>query len=107
MTEGVLRALHRAEAPLPPFERWTWPYHDFTRPRASRLPPGRPDRIRVGMLPTSWRFRAGNRIRLSISCADADHFAQVPHGRPPLLTIFHGGVHTSQLDLPWRGYEEI
>jgi predicted acyl esterase len=61
------------------------------------------ERLHFALLPTSWTFHAGSRIRLSISGADADHFAQVPHGRPPLIRVFHGPDHDSRLTLPWRG----
>ena len=53
--------------------------------------------IVVVLLPTAWRFHAGSRIRLAIAGADADHYGQVPHGRPPALTIDRGN---SCLDLP-------
>ena len=37
VTEGVLRALHRREAPAPPLERRTWPYRTFTRADAAPM----------------------------------------------------------------------
>jgi hypothetical protein len=49
-------------------------------------------------LPTAWGFSAGSRVRIAIGGADADHYGQVPHGRPPLLTVHHGA---SFLDLPF------
>jgi hypothetical protein len=41
----------------------------------------------ITLLPTAWRFGKASRIRLAIAGADADHYAQVPHGRPPAFTI--------------------
>jgi len=102
ITEGVLRALHRAEAPPPRLEQRPWPYHPFTRAAAAPLVPGEPARLRFALLPTSWRLEAGSRLRLSIAGADADHYVLVPHGRPPLLTIHRGGHHASLIELPWR-----
>jgi putative CocE/NonD family hydrolase len=102
VTEGVLRALHRQEAPPPRLEQRTWPYHPFTRAAASPLPQGRAERLRFGLLPTSWRFKAGSRIRIALAGADRDHYAQVPHGRPPTLTIHRGAGFASMLELPWR-----
>ena len=43
---------------------------------------------------------AGSRIRLSIAGADDDHCGQVPHGRPPLVTLLRGEGHASVLELP-------
>jgi putative CocE/NonD family hydrolase len=98
VTEGLLRTLHRAEAPPPREYRCTWPFRTFHRRDASPLTPGVAERIRVPLLATSWTFAAGSRIRLSIAGHDADHMVQVPHGRPPVLTL-HAG---SALDLPLR-----
>ncbi|MDB5592215.1 CocE/NonD family hydrolase [Enterovirga sp.] len=99
VTEGLLRALHRAEAPCPDSYRTAWPFRTFARGDAQPLVPGRRERIRIPCLPVAWRFAAGSRIRLSISGADADHCGQVPHGRPPRLTLDLGRCH---VDLPVR-----
>jgi hypothetical protein len=39
---------------------------------------------------------------VAIAGADADNFGQVPHGRPPILSIHRGGVHASSIVLPLR-----
>jgi putative CocE/NonD family hydrolase len=102
VTEGVLRALHRREAPPPRFERRTWPYRTFAQADAAPMPAGRAELLRFGLLPTSWLFKAGSRIRVAIAGADADHYVQVPHGRPPVLTVHRGSDHPSAIALPWR-----
>jgi len=100
VTEGVLRAIHRAEAPAPRNYRTTWPWRSFARTAARPMPPGEPQLLRFALLPTAWRFAKGSRLRLSIAAADADHFAQTPHGRPPVLTVLSGGERASLLELP-------
>jgi putative CocE/NonD family hydrolase len=100
VTEGLLRALHRKEQPVPASYRTTWPFRSFSRTDAAPLAPGQVERIRIPLLPVAWRFSAGSRIRLSISGADDDHCGQVPHGRPPLLTMLWGGKSASVLELP-------
>ncbi|MGG5890487.1 CocE/NonD family hydrolase [Falsiroseomonas sp. HC035] len=102
VTEGLLRALHRRESPAPDRYRTTWSFRSFHRADASPLMPGRAERIRIPLLPTAWVFHKGSRIRLSLSGADADHAAQVPHGRPPRLTLLRGGDRASALELPLR-----
>ena len=67
------------------------------------MPVGEPQLLRFALLPTSWRFAEGSRIRLSIAGADADHFVQTPHGRPPLLTVLSGGERATSLALPTGG----
>src|SRR5215475_7235331 len=100
VTEGLLRAIHRAEAPAPRNYRTTWPWRSFSRKAAQPMPPGEPQLLRFALLPTAWRFAKGSRLRLSIAAADADHFAQTPHGRPPTLTLMSGGDRSSLLELP-------
>jgi predicted acyl esterase len=102
VTEGLLRALHRKENSPPATYRTTWPFRSFRRADAAPLVPGEAERIRIPLLPISWVFRAGSRIRLSLAGADADHCVQVPHGRPPVLSILQGGAQASALDLPLR-----
>jgi putative CocE/NonD family hydrolase len=100
VTEGLLRALHRKEQPAPESYRTTWPFRSFSRADAAPLTPGKVERIRVPLLPVAWQFVAGSRIRLSIAGADDDHCGQVPHGRPPLLTVLWGEGNASVLELP-------
>ena len=100
VTEGLLRALHRKESECPPAHRTAWPYRSFSRADAAPMPAGRPERLHFALLPTSWTFRAGSRVRLAIAGADADHCAQIPHGRPPLLTLYRGADRASSIRLP-------
>ena len=58
----------------------------------------------VAFLPTAWRFGEASRIRLAIAGADVDHYGQVPHGRPPVLTIDRS---KSFLDLPGLPEREV
>lgn len=105
ITEGALRMLHRATAPCPPTYRTTWPWRTFHRADARRMEPGVPVPLRFALLPVSWKLMKGSRLRLSIAGADADHFAQVPHGRPPKLEVTLGGASASFVELPIRGVE--
>jgi len=102
VTEGVLRAIHRKEAAPEHNQNWSWPFRTFARADARPMPKGKPERLRFALIPTSWTFARGSRIRIAIAGADADHYAQVPHGRPPLLTIRRGGSMASSVTLPWR-----
>ncbi len=100
VTEGLLRALSRAEVECPSNYRTTWPYHSFTRKDAIAMPADAPQLLHFALLANGWRFAAGSRIRLSIAGADADHCAQVPHGRPPELNVHWGGEVASYITLP-------
>ena len=106
VTEGVLRALHRKEADPPANYRAAWPFRSYSRADAAPLQAGVPAYMRVVMLPTSWLFRSGSRLRLSLSGADCDHYGQVPHGRPPVLQVHRGAGFPSALVLPTRSLTE-
>jgi putative CocE/NonD family hydrolase len=103
VTEGMLRLLHRATAEAPARLRVVGPYRSFTRAAARPVVPGEAMRIDLALLPVAWRFAVGHRIRLAVAGADADHFAQVPHGRPPTFDIACGGGDGSRLELPVAG----
>jgi putative CocE/NonD family hydrolase len=102
VTEGLLRLLHRAEGKPPASYAATWPWRSFRREDAKHMQPGVPEAVRFALLPVSWTLRAGSRLRLAIAGADADHFMQVPHGRPPRLEFTLGGGNGSFIDLPLR-----
>lgn len=102
VTEGLLRLLHRQEAPCPDTYRTTWPFRSFHKADAAPMTPGYAEHIRLALLPIAWRFSKGSRIRVSLAGADRDHCGQVPHGRPPLWQIGHGAAQASHIRLPLR-----
>jgi predicted acyl esterase len=102
ITEGQLRMLHRASVSSPASYRTTWPYRTFHRADARHMTPGMPEMLRFALLPISWKLSRGSRLRLSIAGADADHFMQVPHGRPPRFEVVVGGATGSFVELPIR-----
>jgi putative CocE/NonD family hydrolase len=102
ITEGQLRMLHRASVSSPPSYRTTWPFRTFHRDDAHRMTPDMPEMLRFALLPVSWKVMRGSRLRLSIAGADADHFMQVPHGRPPRFEVVLGGANASFIELPLR-----
>ena len=102
ITEGLLRLLHRAETPPPPSYQVSWPYRTFRHEHARHMMPGAAETVRFALLPVSWTVQAGNRLRVAIAGGDADHFAQVTHGRPPRLAFTLGGEGGSFIDLPLR-----
>jgi putative CocE/NonD family hydrolase len=103
VTEGVFRAIHRKVLPAPRYLQCVGPYHSYARADAMLLEPEVPAETCFSLLPTSWRFGAGHRIRIAIAAADRDHFARIPDGRPPLLKILRGGSQASRIELPLEG----
>jgi len=102
VTEGQLRALHRriAEGPSPIWQ--AGPYHSFRRADARPLVPGEPTELAFELLPTSYLFQKGHRIRIAIATADAGHFARVPvdESVTPVLTVHRDRLRPSRIVLP-------
>ena len=100
VTEGMLRAIFRRTAEPPADYPHFGPWHPSGEADAEPLVPGEPALLEIQLMPTSWLFRAGHRIRLALAAADRDHLARVPFGRSPLLTVLRGGERASSLTLP-------
>ncbi|MEE2737431.1 MAG: CocE/NonD family hydrolase [Planctomycetota bacterium] len=100
VTEGVFRALHRRPGPNPPNIPVTGPTHSYRKEDAEMLTPEEPASISFELIPTSYLFRKGHRIRISIAASDSDHFTRIPDGRPPRITLFRDCEKPSCLVLP-------
>lgn len=101
LTEGQLRLIHRrsgtgfaARSPVP--EKFQ---HSFRREDALPLVPGRMERVRLALLPTSARVRRGHRLRLTLAGHDAETFARIPESGPLTLGL-RRGPGGSRLVLP-------
>ena len=101
VTEGELRALHRAIGSDPPYSR-AGPYHSFRRRDRLPLVPGEISRLDFALIATSYLFKRGHAIRVALAGVDRDHFVVLP-GPPPDWTVYHDAVHPSSLRLPVRG----
>jgi len=99
VTEGKLRASQRAQAE-PPFEALGLPFHSHRQGDAKSLAPGEPAEISFDLLPTSFRFTAGTRLRVTLAFADADNFDTPAHAPVPTVRLLHDPAHASHIDLP-------
>lgn len=100
VTEGMLRALFRKTAAPPADYPHVGPWHPSGAADAEPLVPGEPALLEIQLMPTSWLFGAGHRVRLALAAADRDHLARLPFGKSPLLTIFREPGRPSSLTLP-------
>ena len=98
VTEGQLRALHRAVSSQAPYATAA-PYHSFLRADAAPLAPGEVAELVIDLLPVSHRFLRGHAVRIAIAGADRDHFAPPPEPRAG-LRVHSGGAFASRIDLP-------
>jgi putative CocE/NonD family hydrolase len=99
VTEGQLRALHRKLSGGDPPYAQVIPHRTFSRADAAPLVPGKPAELTFDLLPTSYLFRAGHRIRVALACADKDHFALIPP-TPPTITVYREARRASHVVLP-------
>jgi putative CocE/NonD family hydrolase len=99
VTEGELRAVHRQLGRATPPYRHAVPYRTFKRADARPLVPGEVTELVFDLLPTSYLFGPGHRIRIAIAGADASHFAILP-GEPPTVRVHRSRSHSSRVDLP-------
>ncbi|MDH5700980.1 MAG: CocE/NonD family hydrolase [Nitrospirota bacterium] len=101
VTEGELRAIHRRllpgdtnlNSPRP------LPHHTFRRADAAPLIPGEVVPLLVELLPTSYQFKQGHRIRIALAGADKDHF-QLLDGPTPTWEVWHTPNRPSHVELP-------
>jgi putative CocE/NonD family hydrolase len=102
VTEGQLRLLHR-RASSEPSPYWIpGPYRTFKKKDAEPMTPGEAIHFTMELLPTSWCFGAGHRVRVAIAGADRDHFARIPAdtSMKVSLEILRGAKSPSAISLP-------
>jgi putative CocE/NonD family hydrolase len=99
ITEGNLRASHRTLGQAP-YNNLGLPYHRHYKSDLATIPPGEPVELVFDLLPTSYVFRAGNRIRITITCADADNFETPVLNPAPKLHLLRDRNHPSSIQLP-------
>ena len=104
VTEGQMRALHRAVSTQPAPIWQAGPYHSFRRADAVPLVPGEPVELAFELLPTSYLFKAGHRIRIAIAGSDDGHFARVPADPSvvPTFKVYRDPARPSRIVLPVR-----
>jgi putative CocE/NonD family hydrolase len=93
---GRLRASHRKLVDAP-YQNLGLPYHPSAEADAAPLVPGEPTKLSFELLPTSQVFKAGSRIRVVITFAEA----ATPRLTPaPTVTLHRDAAHPSALILP-------
>lgn len=99
VTEGELRALHRKVSPeKAPYEQ-VGPYHSFLSEDGQPLQPEEVAELQFSMLPISYLFKKGHRVRIAIAGADADQFRNMVPGEPE-YTFHRSFTYPSRIELP-------
>jgi hypothetical protein len=98
VTEGVLRASHRAVA-APTAGQLPLPFHRNFAKDTGELH-AEPAELAFDLLPISKIFGAGNRIRVTIVGADRDNLQTNETGPPPVFGVLLSAAHDSHIVLP-------
>ena len=99
LTEGNLRASHRALSKAP-FNNLGLPYHRHYKSDLAPIPAGEPVELVFDLLPLSYLFRAGNHIRITVTCADADNFETPALNPVPKIRLLRDTAHASFVEFP-------
>lgn len=98
ITEGQIRLKHRKEAPESLYKS-TGIAHSYRSEDAEAVPPGQPIRVRLSLLPTTYRIKPGSRLRISFSGHDAGH-TSIIQPQAHRYDIQWGGPYGSRILLP-------
>jgi putative CocE/NonD family hydrolase len=99
ITEGDLRASHR-KLGLAPFNVFDLPYQSHLQSDQQAIPSAAPFEMTFSLLPTSYQFNAGSRIRITLAFADAGNFDTPILNPAPVLQLLRDAGHPSFVELP-------
>jgi putative CocE/NonD family hydrolase len=94
---GQFRASHRARAKAP-YENFGLPWHSHKAADAQPLPTAAPVEVEFEMLPLSYIFNAGHRLRLTVFFADPS--APTAPNAAAKISVFRGAATPSAVTLP-------
>jgi putative CocE/NonD family hydrolase len=98
ITEGTLRASHRKLSQAP-FNNLGLPFHSHYKSDLMPIPAGEPIELVFSLLPTSYRFQKGDRMRITVAFADADNFDTPIVNPAPQLHLLRNMNHPSFIQL--------
>jgi putative CocE/NonD family hydrolase len=101
VTEGRLKASLRAVAVAPWKMPPSIPWHRAYQEDAQPLKPGEPAKLAFELMPSSYRFKAGHRIQLTVAGADYRERAREPGGLAGTVTVYADRDHPSSISLPF------
>jgi len=99
VTEGILRASHRAIMLMPPYDDMRIPYHRSYEEDLAPLP-SEPVELVIDMMPISYIFKKGSRIRLTITNAELNTFVTHEVCPAPTVRVYRSRSYTSYISLP-------
>ena len=99
ITEGQLRASHRALAEAP-FDTFGLPWRNHFESEVQPIPADQPIELVFALRPTAWQFPPGSHIRITVSFTDAGNFDTPIVTPAPHVRILRDASHPSSVELP-------
>ena len=99
ITSGILRASHRILME-PPFDNLGLPYHRHFAIDVKSLRKGEVAELNFDLLPIARVFRKGNRIRMTVTCADKSYTERGQLDPPPTVIVYRNKQLASHIILP-------
>jgi uncharacterized protein len=99
ITEGDLRLSHRKLGQAP-FNIFGLPYNTHLVNDQLPVPAGEPIELTFSLLATSYQFRKGDRLRITLAFTDADNFDTPILDPAPTLQVLRDASHPSRVELP-------
>jgi putative CocE/NonD family hydrolase len=98
ITDGILRASHRSLVE-PAFDNLGLPYHRHFAADMKPLQKDKPAELIFDLLPISRVFKKGNRIRVTITCADKSYTERWQMDPLPIVTVYRNKQFASHISL--------
>lgn len=107
VTVGHFRGIHRKTQEESSLYKDVVIGHSYKQEDASPLTPGEVTKLTFDLLPTSYLFKKGHSIRITIVSNDIDHFTNL-NTDLKTIKIYSGGQYSSSIQLPisWHDLEE-
>ncbi|MEZ5007733.1 MAG: CocE/NonD family hydrolase [Chitinophagales bacterium] len=102
ITEGLLRGLHRKLSDEKPPYKIVAPYRSYLSKDGMPLIPGEVAELVFDLIPTSYQFKKGHKIRISLAGADKDHFGNAIDEEPE-WKVYRNALYPSKIELPVVG----
>jgi uncharacterized protein len=102
VTEGRLKASLRKQAEAP-WKLPGLPWHRAFADDAQPLVRGEAVQLQFDILPTSYLFRKGHKLQITVTGSDHRERGRDPASSPPRMTLLSGAARTSRVTLPIVG----
>jgi putative CocE/NonD family hydrolase len=99
ISEGSLRASHRAVSPAP-FYNFGLPWRNHFQSELQPIPAGEPFELVFDLRPTAWLFTPGKQVRITLAFADHGNFDTPILDPAPALDLLRDAAHPSYVEVP-------